>query len=95
MPNTSEANRLYEGEGKLLTNYGWVQNTSNLSTVRDTVELVAEDGMNHNALMRAIRKQRIENGMSLNKWTWMHGVVVKLFVQQVWLCWIEEIMDMY
>ena len=49
MPNKSEANRLYEGEGKLLTNYGWVQNTSNLSTVRDTVELVSEDGMNHNA----------------------------------------------
>ena len=70
MPNSSEANRLYAGEGKLLTNYGWVQNTSNLSTVRDTVELVKEEGMNHNALMREIRKQRIENGMSLNKWTW-------------------------
>ena len=70
MPNKSEANRLYEGEGKLLTNYGWVQNTSNLSTVRDTVELVSEDGMNHNALMRAIRNYRIKNGMSLYKWTW-------------------------
>lgn len=70
MPNRSEANRLYEGEGKLLTNYGWVQNTSNLSTVRDTVELVSEDGMNHNALMRAIRNYRIEKGMSLYKWTW-------------------------
>ena len=70
MSETSEASRSYEGEGKLLTNYGWVQNTSNLSTVRDTVELVSEEGMNHNALMRAIKLQREADGKKLNKWTW-------------------------
>ncbi len=70
MPGASEANRTYDGDGKLLTNYGWVQNTSNLSTVRDTVELVSEAGMNHNALMRAIKAQRADMGMSLYKWTW-------------------------
>jgi hypothetical protein len=31
----------YAGQGILMPNYGWVQNTSNLSTVRDTVELVS------------------------------------------------------
>jgi len=44
----------YEGTGRLMPNYGWVQNTSNLSTVRNTVELVPEDGINHNTLMRRI-----------------------------------------
>ena len=55
-------NGAYSGVGKLMANYGWVQNTSNLSTVRDTVELVSKDGMNHNALMRAIFEHRTELG---------------------------------
>jgi hypothetical protein len=60
MSETSEASRSYEGEGKLLTNYGWVQNTSNLSTVRDTVELVSEEGMNHNALQLSYKGKQTE-----------------------------------
>ena len=63
-------NGAYSGIGKLMANYGWVQNTSNLSTVRDTVELVSKDGMNHNALMRAIFEHRTELGDIKKKWTW-------------------------
>lgn len=63
-------NRQYSGFGRLMANYGWVQNTSNLSTVRDTVELVSENGMNHNALMRAIYAYRTELGNIKKKWTW-------------------------
>lgn len=63
-------NGQYSGSGKLMANYGWVQNTSNLSTVRDTVELVSENGMNHNALMRAIYAYRTELGDIRKKWTW-------------------------
>lgn len=63
-------NGAYSGAGKLMTNYGWVQNTSNLSTVRDTVELVSKDGMNHNALMKAIFDYRTECGDIKKKWTW-------------------------
>lgn len=63
-------NGAYSGVGKLMANYGWVQNTSNLSTVRDTVELVSKDGMNHNALMRAIFEHRTELGDIKKKWTW-------------------------
>jgi arginine repressor len=53
-----------------MRNYGWVQNTSNLSTIRDTIELVLEDGMNHNALMRAIYSFRAALGEIKKKWTW-------------------------
>lgn len=60
----------YSGIGKLMANYGWVQNTSNLSTVRDTVELVSKNGMSHNALMRAIYAYRTELGDIKKKWTW-------------------------
>ena len=67
---SSAANGAYYGVRKLITNYGSVQNTSNLSTVRDTVELVAKDGMNHNALMRAIFEHRTELGDIRKKWTW-------------------------
>ena len=63
-------NGAYSSVGKLMANYGWVQNTSNLSTVRDTVELVSKDGMNHNALMRAIFEHRTELGDIKKKWTW-------------------------
>lgn len=35
----------YKKPSRLMNNYGWVQNTSNLSTVRDTVELVPIGGI--------------------------------------------------
>ena len=38
----------YTGPSKLMDNYGWVQNTSNLSTVRETVDLIPEEGIDHN-----------------------------------------------
>ena len=60
----------YSGDGKLMKNYGWVQNTSNLSTIRDTVELVEEEGINHNSLMRSIYNYRKARGSIKNKWTW-------------------------
>lgn len=60
----------YAGNGKLMKNYGWVQNTSNLSTVRDTVELVPEESINHNELMRRIYAYRTELGNIKKKWTW-------------------------
>ena len=59
--STIETNR-YAGDGRLMRNYGWVQNTSNLSTIRDTVELVLDEGMNHNALMRRILDVREAEG---------------------------------
>lgn len=68
MPTTD--NGQYLGVGKLMANYGWVQNTSNLSTVRDTVELVSKNGMNHHALMRAIYTYRTDLGNIKKKWTW-------------------------
>lgn len=67
---TISDNNQYFGEGKLMANYSWVQNTSNLSTVRDTVELISKDGMNHNALMRAIFTYRTQIGDLKKKWTW-------------------------
>ena len=60
----------YSGDGKLMRNYGWVQNTSNLSTIRDTVELVSDEGMSHNALMRSIYTHRATLGNIKKKWTW-------------------------
>lgn len=60
----------YAGMGKLMKNYGWVQNTSNLSTVRDTVALVPEESINHNELMRRIYVYRTELGNIKKKWTW-------------------------
>ena len=68
MPAT-ETNQ-YSGNGKLMKNYGWVQNTSNLSTVRDTVELVPEESINHNELMRRIFAYRTALGDIKKKWTW-------------------------
>lgn len=60
----------YSGASRLMANYGWVQNTSNLSTVRDTVGLVPESGISHNALMRSIYESRTKKGEIINKWTW-------------------------
>ena len=60
----------YTGPSKLMDNYGWVQNTSNLSTVRETVDLIPEEGIDHNTLMRSIYFARQEKGDIKNKWTW-------------------------
>lgn len=66
---TTESNQ-YTGFGRLMKNYGWVQNTSNLSTVRDTVELVSAESINHNELMRRIFEFRTSLGNIKKKWTW-------------------------
>lgn len=55
---------------KLMTNYGWVQNTSNLSTIRDTLELVPENGVRHIELREAIRAFRERHGDLPKRWTW-------------------------
>ena len=60
----------YTGNGKLMKNYGWVQNTSNLSTVRDTVDLMPDDSINHNELMRRILAFRTERGDIKKRWSW-------------------------
>lgn len=60
----------YSGNGTLMPNYGWVQNTSNLSTVRDTVELLSSESINHNEFMRRIYSYRCQIGDIRNKWTW-------------------------
>ena len=46
-------NGAYSSVGKLMANYGWVQNTSNLSTVRDTVEV------------KTVQSQRVLNSNQL------------------------------
>ncbi len=68
MPGT-QTNQ-YTGNGKLMKNYGWVQNTSNLSTVRDTVELASVDSINHNEMMRRIFEFRRGLGNIKKKWEW-------------------------
>lgn len=60
----------YKKPSRLMANYGWVQNTSNLSTVRDTVELVPVDGISHNELMLKIHDFRVANDDIKSKWTW-------------------------
>lgn len=60
----------YTGNGSLLPNYGWVQNTSNLSMVRDMVELVGEDPINHNEFMRRVYAYRISQEPNLAKWSY-------------------------
>lgn len=60
----------YVGDGSLLPNYGWVQNTSNLSMVRDMVELVGTEPINHNEFMRRVYAYRIGLEPDLAKWTY-------------------------
>lgn len=55
---------------KLMRNYGWVQNTSNLTTVRDTIDLIPEYGIRHLELRELIRKFREENKDLPTRWTW-------------------------
>lgn len=69
---TIEALNSYKSDGSLLPNYGWVQNTSNLSTIREVVEILALKGkhLNHNALMRAILEYRLSKQNIKKKWVW-------------------------
>ena len=60
----------YVGDGSLLPNYGWVQNTSNLSMVRDMVELVGTEPINHNEFMRRVYAYRIAQEPDLAKWSY-------------------------
>ncbi len=60
----------YIGDGPLLPNYGWVQNTSNLSMVRDMVELVGVEPINHYEFMRRVYTYRIGLEPDLAKWTY-------------------------
>ncbi len=60
----------YVGDGSLLPNYGWVQNTSNLSMVRDMVELIGKDPINHNEFMRRVYTYRINLDPNLAKWSY-------------------------
>ena len=60
----------YTGNGSLLPNYGWVQNTSNLSMIRDMVELVGDEPINHNEFMRRVYAYRISQEPDLAKWSY-------------------------
>lgn len=62
----------YKGVGSLMPNYGWVQNTSNLSTIRETVELFDSDEISHNEYMRKILQYRVtcDNLGKKRKWSW-------------------------
>ena len=66
----SEKAKPYSGDGKLMNNYRWVQNTSNLSTVRDTVDMMPSRSVNHNEVMRLIYESRCAAGNIKKKWTW-------------------------
>ncbi len=53
-----------------MPNYGWVQNTSNLSTIRDTIDLVPEHGIRHGDLRTKIKEHRSALGNLPKRWTW-------------------------
>lgn len=55
---------------RLMPNYGWVQNTSNLSTIRATIDLVPDAGITHSELMAKIKQYREENNNLPKRWTW-------------------------
>lgn len=55
---------------KLMRNYGWVQNTSNLVTIRETLFLVPDHGIKHLELREEIRKYRERNNNLPKLWTW-------------------------
>jgi len=55
---------------RLMKNYGWVQNTSNLSTIRDTIDLVPDESIRHLALKEKIKDFRIKNGDLPKRWDW-------------------------
>ncbi|HHU32182.1 MAG TPA: hypothetical protein GXZ50_05940 [Clostridia bacterium] len=55
---------------KLMDNYGWVQNTSNLSTIRDTIDLVPDHGIRHLELRERIREYRCANNDLPKYWSW-------------------------
>lgn len=55
---------------KLMPNYGWVQNTSNLSTIRNTIDLVPETGITHSELIEKIKQFRVAQNDLPKRWTW-------------------------
>ncbi|VVB57043.1 Uncharacterised protein [uncultured archaeon] len=55
---------------KLLGNYGWVQNTSNLRTIIRTLILVPDHGIRHLELRDKIKQQRIEAHDLPRRWEW-------------------------
>lgn len=55
---------------RLMPNYGWVQNTSNLCTIRDTIDLVPEHGIKHLDLMKAIKSWRRSHHDLPSRWSW-------------------------
>jgi hypothetical protein len=55
---------------KLLPNYGWVQNTSNLVTIRETLLLVPEYGIKHIDLREKIKEYRQKQNNLPYRWTW-------------------------
>jgi hypothetical protein len=57
-------------KNKLLPNYCWVQNSSNLSTIRDTLELVDEYGIKHLELREKIKEFRDKANDLPRRWTW-------------------------
>jgi hypothetical protein len=70
LPNMQNNSSNYQGNGVLLPNYGWVQNTSNLLTIRNTVDLVPDFGISHNRLMRNIYEYRTMEGTRPRRWSW-------------------------
>lgn len=59
-----------QSRSKLMPNYGWVQNTSNLSTIRATIDLVPDAGITHSDLMAKIKQFREDNNNLPSRWTW-------------------------
>lgn len=57
-------------KNRLLDNYGWVQDSSNLSTVRDAIDLVPEFGIKHLDLRHRIKVFRQQNGDLPDRWDW-------------------------
>lgn len=55
---------------RLMPNYGWVQNTSNLSTIRDAIDLIPEHGIKHSELMNAIKAYRESINDLPKRWNW-------------------------
>ncbi len=57
-------------KNKLLPNYGWVQNTSNLVTIRKTLLLVPEYGIKHLELRDKIKAYRKKRNELPKRWDW-------------------------
>ena len=53
-----------------MRNYGWVQNSSNLVTVREALLLVPEHGVKHLDLREKIREYRDKRNELPKRWDW-------------------------